>query len=137
MSEASAMHQVRQDRHYTKEHEWVKVEGDEIVVGITAFAVDQLGDITLLNWDVEEGQHVDAGAVFGTVESVKTLSDLYCPVSGAIKRINPALEDSPELINDDTWERGWMLVITPDDPSASSQLMSADNYAHFIAQLDS
>lgn len=136
MSEASAAQQVKQDRLYTKEHEWVKVEGDELVVGITAFAVDQLGDITLVNWDVEEGQRVEAGAVFGTIESVKTLSDLYCPVTGSIKRINPALEDGPELLNDDTWEQGWMLVITPDEPDVASPLLSPEQYAQFIAELD-
>jgi glycine cleavage system H protein len=87
--------EVRDDRRYSKDHEWALVDGDEIVVGISAFAVDQLGDITLVNLDVSDGDEVEQGAVFGTIESVKTLSDLYAPVSGTVTRVNPISRTPP------------------------------------------
>ncbi len=105
--------EVKSDRKYTKEHEWAKEEGGEIVVGITAFAVDQLGDITLVSIDVKPGDSVEAHKPFGTIESVKTLSDLFSPVSGKIVRVNPALEDRPELVNEDPWQKGWLIAIAP------------------------
>jgi len=99
------------DRSYTKDHEWAKVDGKNVTVGITAFAVEQLGDITLVSFDVAEGDAVVAGKIFGTIESVKTLSDLYAPVSGKVVKVNPNLETQPELVNDDPWDKGWMVVI--------------------------
>jgi glycine cleavage system H protein len=99
------------DRSYTKDHEWAKPDGKNVTVGITAFAVEQLGDITLVSLDVAEGDRVVAGKVFGTIESVKTLSDLYAPVTGKVLKKNLSLEDQPELVNDDPWEKGWMVVI--------------------------
>ena len=125
--------EVKQDRKYTKDHEWALAEGEELVVGITAFAVDQLGDITLVNLDVGEGDRVEAGSVFGTIESVKTLSDLYAPVSGKVTRVNPALEDQPELINEDCWGAGWMLAIAPE---GDTPLMSAAEYERHVAESD-
>lgn len=104
---------VKEDRKYTKEHEWALERGGEVLVGITAFAVDQLGDITLVNFDVKAGDTLTAGKTFGTIESVKTLSDLYAPLSGSVVRVNPALANSPELVNDDCWEKGWMIAIAP------------------------
>ena len=98
---------------YTKDHEWTKVDGKKVTVGITAFAVEQLGDITLVNLDVKPGDEVAAGKAFGTIESVKTLSDLFAPVSGVVTRINTALESQPELINEDPWKKGWMIAIRP------------------------
>ena len=86
---------------YTKDHEWTKTEEKRVTVGITAFAVEQLGDITLVNLDVKVGDEIAAGKAFGTIESVKTLSDLFAPVSGKVEEINKALEDRPELVNDD------------------------------------
>jgi glycine cleavage system H protein len=105
--------QTLDDRKYTKEHEWARKEGGQVTIGITAFAVDQLGDITLVGLDVGVGDEVKAGEAFGTLESVKTLSDLYAPVSGKVIEVNESLENEPELVNEDPWERGWMLTIEP------------------------
>lgn len=104
---------VRSDRRYTKDHEWARAEGGAIEVGITSYAVDQLGDITLLNLDVKPGDTVAEGKAFGTIESVKTLSDLFAPVSGTVTRVNGGLEQSPELVNEDCWGKGWMVAIKP------------------------
>ena len=106
--------EVKEDRSYTKDHEWAKDEDGELVVGITAFAVDQLGDITLVGMDVGPGDRIEAGKTFGTIESVKTLSDLFAPVTGVVKKVNQELEDAPELVNDDPWEKGWMISIEPE-----------------------
>jgi glycine cleavage system H protein len=125
---------VKTDRKYTKEHEWAKTEGDELVVGITAFAVDQLGDITLVSIDVKEGDSVVAGKAFGTIESVKTLSDLFAPVSGTITRVNAALENAPELINEDCWEKGWMVAIKPSQDGA--ELLDAAGYQQHLETSD-
>jgi glycine cleavage system H protein len=105
--------EVKTDRKYTKDHEWAISRGEEILVGISAFAVDQLGDITLVNLDVKAGDSVVAHKAFGTIESVKTLSDLFAPVSGKVVRVNDALENNPELINEDPWEKGWLIAILP------------------------
>src|SRR5277367_3538798 len=88
---------------YTKDHEWAKGDGGDVVVGITKFAVEQLGDITLVNLDVKVGDAITEGKAFGTIESVKTLSDLFAPISGKIAKINAALEQSPELVNEDCY----------------------------------
>ena len=88
---------------YTKDHEWAKTDGGDIVVGITQFAVEQLGDITLVSFDAKEGATIEKGKAFGTIESVKTLSDLYAPVSGTIVRLNRELENKPELVNEDCY----------------------------------
>lgn len=125
----SSAKDVKDDRKYTKEHEWALTEGSEILVGITAFAVDQLGDITLVNIDVKPGDEIEARKPFGTIESVKTLSDLYAPVSGKVVRINGALEQQPELINDDCWGRGWMIAIAPKDAGGGTSLLDAAAYA--------
>lgn len=127
---------VKEDRRYTKEHEWAQDVGGEVVVGITAFAVDQLGDITLVNWDVAVGDEVEAGQVFGTIESVKTLSDLFAPISGKITRLNAELEAAPERVNEDCWSRGWMLAIAPSDPRATAELLDAAQYRKHIASLE-
>jgi glycine cleavage system H protein len=120
--------EIKDDRKYTKDHEWAKAEGEEIVVGVSAFAVDQLGDITLINFDVAAGDSVAAGKVFGTIESVKTLSDLYSPVSGKIVAINDALEDSPELVNEDCWGKGWLIKVRVSNDDALDSLLAADGY---------
>ena len=112
----SAAKDVKDDRKYTKDHEWAKTEGGEVLVGITAFAVDALGDITLVSLDVKPGDRVEANKAFGTIESVKTLSDLFAPISGKVTRINGALEEKPELVNDDCWGEGWMIAIAPSEP---------------------
>jgi len=96
---------------YTKDHEWAKVDGKRITVGITSFAVEQLGDITLVNFDAKVGDVVTAGKAFGTIESVKTLSDLFAPIDGKIVDINKDLDGKPELVNEDCYGKAWMVVI--------------------------
>ena len=122
---SAAAIEVKTDRKYTKEHEWALDRAPELLIGITAFAVDQLGDITLVNLDVKPGDTVQAHQTFGTIESVKTLSDLYSPVSGKVARVNAALESKPELINEDPWERGWMIAILPSDLNQESENLLA------------
>ena len=128
--------EVRDDRNYTTDHEWVLEDGDEVTIGITAFAVEQLGDITMVNIDVAEGEAIEAGKPFGTIESVKTLSDLFAPVGGKIARINTALEDQPELINEDCWDEGWMLVIEKDSESNLAHLMEPKAYEAHLEEQD-
>lgn len=123
---------VRSDRKYTKDHEWAKEDGDLVYVGITAHAVDQLGDITLVNIDVKPGETITAGKAFGTIESVKTLSDLFAPVSGRVERVNKNLEDSPEKVNEDCYELGWMIAIAPSDPSELGGLLDAEAYTGLL-----
>ena len=130
----SSPKEVKEDRKYTKDHEWARTEGSELLVGITAFAVDALGDITLVSLDVKVGDSVSAGKTFGTIESVKTLSDLFAPVSGKVTRINAALENNPELINEDPWGKGWMVAIAPD--AGESDLLDAKSYADHLSHSD-
>jgi glycine cleavage system H protein len=119
---------------YTKEHEWTKLDAKRVTVGITAFAVEQLGDITLVNLDVKVGDELAAGKAFGTIESVKTLSDLYAPVSGTIVEINKELDAKPELVNEDPYGKGWMVVIETADTAALDQLLDEKAYqAHVEA----
>ena len=133
MSEAN---EVKDGRRYTRDHEWAKKADGELVVGITAFAVSQLGEITLVNYDVKVGASVQAGQVFGTIESVKTLSDLFAPVSGTVHRLNTDLEASPELVNQDCWDKGWMIAIVPASPDADKSLLDAAAYRSHIATLE-
>ncbi|WP_437758270.1 glycine cleavage system protein GcvH [Sorangium sp. So ce321] len=123
---------VRTDRRYTKDHEWAKQENDQVVVGITAFAVDQLGDITLVNLDVKPGDTITAGKAFGTIESVKTLSDLFAPVSGKVERVNSDLENRPELVNEDCYGKAWMIVVSPSDQGELGGLMEPAAYAELL-----
>lgn len=116
---------------YTKDHEWAKTDGGDIVVGITQFAVEQLGDITLVSFDAKEGATIEKGKAFGTIESVKTLSDLYAPVSGTIVRLNRDLEGKPELVNEDCYGKAWMIAIKPS--AAADDLMDATAYAAHVA----
>jgi glycine cleavage system H protein len=133
----SAATEVKTDRKYTKEHEWALNRASEVLVGISAFAVDQLGDITLVNLDVKPGDTVQAHKAFGTIESVKTLSDLYSPVSGKVVRINADLENKPELINEDPWEKGWMIAIQPSDLDKESQgLLEPSAYSALLESAD-
>jgi glycine cleavage system H protein len=124
--------EVRSDRRYTKDHEWAKADGGDVIVGITAFAVDQLGDITLVNLDVKAGDTITAGKAFGTIESVKTLSDLFAPVSGKVQQVNEVLEHKPETVNDDCYEKAWMIRITPSDASELNGLLDAAAYAELL-----
>ena len=124
--------QVPADLRYTKEHEWARSSGGEVAVGITAFAVEQLGDVTLVNLDVKVGDRVTSGKPFGTIESVKTLSDLYAPVAGKVVRVNEELAARAELVNDDCYGKAWMIAIAPDEPSAVDALMDAAAYSAFL-----
>jgi glycine cleavage system H protein len=101
---------------YTKDHEWAKVEGTKVTVGITSFAVEQLGDITLVSFDVKVGDTVTEGKGFGTIESVKTLSDLFAPISGKVVAINGDLDKNPELVNEDCYGKAWMIQIEAAGP---------------------
>ncbi|HEX4516801.1 MAG TPA: glycine cleavage system protein GcvH [Polyangiaceae bacterium] len=118
---------------YTKDHEWAKVEGDRIRVGITSFAVEQLGDITLVSFDVKAGDKLETGKAFGTIESVKTLSDLFAPISGKVIEINADLDKSPELVNEDCYGKAWMIVIEPDTKPVTGLLDLAAYTAHVKA----
>ncbi len=122
------MSHVPDHLRYTQDHEWTKDEGGRVTVGITAFAVEQLGDITLVNVDVKVGDNIEAGKAFGTIESVKTLSDLFAPVSGKIVAINADLESKPELVNEDCYGRAWMIAIQAASGSTSA-LMDATAYS--------
>ena len=112
---------------YTKDHEWIRVEGDEAYVGITAFAAGELGDIVFVDVDTE-GESLDKDEVFGSVEAVKTVSDLFLPVSGEVLEFNEALEDAPESVNDDPYGDGWMVKIKITDASELEGLMDAAAY---------
>jgi glycine cleavage system H protein len=131
-----AANEVKTDRRYTSDHEWAKADGGEILCGITPFAVDQLGDITLVSIDVRPGDTTVKGRTFGTVESVKTVSDLFAPVSGTVIRVNEILADRPELLNEDCWDKGWMIAIQATD--GFDELMDHDAYAgHLQASAES
>lgn len=124
------------DLKYTKDHEWAKTSATEMVVGITQFAVEQLGDITLVSFDAKEGDTIEKGKAFGTIESVKTLSDLYAPVSGKIVRLNRDLESKPELVNEDCYGKAWMIELEPtgDAATATAGLLDVAAYkAHVDA----
>jgi glycine cleavage system H protein len=123
---------VRDGLLYTRDHEWASSKAEGMEVGITAYAVDQLGDITLVNLDLKVGDSVVAGKAFGTIESVKTLSDLFSPVNGKIVKINTELETKPELVNEDCYGKGWMIVIAPTDAGEKDKLMSAAAYRDLL-----
>ena len=122
------------DLKYTKDHEWAKIDGKQATVGITSFAVEQLGDITLVSFDAKVGDAVTAGKAFGTIESVKTLSDLYAPFSGKVVKVNGDLDSKPELVNEDCYGKAWMVVIELADPKEVGGLLDAAAYeAHVKA----
>ena len=116
---------------YTTEHEWIRVEGDEVVVGVTDFAQGELGDVVFIEIETE-GETLSRGDTFGTIEAVKTVSDLYMPVDGEILEVNPALEDSPELVNSKPFGAGWMIRIKFSDPDQLDELLSPDEYSSLI-----
>lgn len=119
------------DFRFSKEHEWVKVEGDKVRVGISDFAQSELGDIVFVELP-EVGKKLQVNEPFGSVESVKTVSELYAPISGTIVEVNEQLTDSPELVNESPYEQAWMVVIEPKDLSELETLMSADEYDQMI-----
>lgn len=122
---------VKTDRRYTKDHEWAKATGSEVEVGITAYAVEQLGDITLVNLDVKVGDTIAKEAPFGTIESVKTLSDLFSPIAGKITRINTELDKTPELVNGDCYG-AWMIAIEASDMKEVEALLDPAAYSKLI-----
>ena len=115
------------DIRYAKSHEWARLKGDTVKIGITDYAQDQLGDIVFVEMP-EVGETFAQGAEFGTVESVKAVSELYMPIGGEVVSVNPHLEDAPELVNDTPYSDGWMIEIKPEDPAQLDGLMTKDDY---------
>ena len=118
---------------YTKDHEWVRIDGKTATVGVTDFAQRELGDIVYVEIETE-GESVEEGEVFGTVEAVKTVSDLFMPLSGTVSEVNEELEGEPELVNSDPYGKGWMIKIEIEDESGIDSLLSAQEYADLIGQ---
>ena len=123
------------DLKYSREHEWARVEGDRAVVGITDYAQRELGEIVYVELP-EVGSEVEQTESFGTVESVKAVSDLYAPISGEVVEVNEALEDDPGLVNTDAYGEGWMLVVEISDADELADLMSAEEYAAFVEEME-
>jgi len=121
------------DRRYTVEHEWVKLDGDLAIVGITSFAQDQLGDVVYVELP-KAGDRVEALKPFGVIESVKTASDLFAPVSGTVEEVNAEVADRPELVNDAPYASGWLIKVRPDDPADVDNLLTAEQYADQLAK---
>jgi glycine cleavage system H protein len=119
---------------YTREHEWAKLEGDLVRIGITTFAVEQLGDVTLVDLPAK-GTKISAGKHFGDIESVKAVSELFAPVTGEVVDANTTLTDSPEQVNDSPYGKGWMLVIRPSNPAELQGLLTAEEYTAFLGTL--
>ena len=119
------------DIKYTKDHEWVKISDGVAYIGITEFAQSELGDIVFVDVDTLN-EELDQEEVFGTIEAVKTVSDLFMPISGKIDSFNKELEDSPELINDDPYNKGWIISVSDFDESELEALLSADDYKKLV-----
>lgn len=120
-----------QELRYTKDHEWIRLEGNTAVIGITEFAQQELGDIVYVEIETV-GKALAAETVFGTVEAVKTVSDLYLPVAGTITEVNPALASAPDLVNSDPYGEGWMIKMTVKDPADVAKLMDGTAYANIV-----
>ena len=118
---------------YTQDHEWVRVEGETAYVGITDYAQDQLGEIVFVDVTTE-GETIEKNEIFGSIEAVKTVSDLLMPATGEVLEINPALEDQPELVNSDPYGEGWIIKVTISDASELDSLLTADKYQAFIGK---
>ncbi|AEV20665.1 glycine cleavage system protein GcvH [Geobacillus sp. G4] len=116
---------------YTKEHEWVRVEGENVRIGITDYAQSELGDIVFVELP-EVGAEVTANEPFGSVESVKTVSELYAPISGTVVEVNEALNDHPEYVNESPYDKAWMIVVKPNDLSEIDNLLTAEQYEAMI-----
>lgn len=128
--------QYPSELRYTKDHEWAReTEDGEIRIGVTAYAVEQLGDITLVDLP-EIGTDVESNETFGDIESVKTVSELFAPVSGEVIRRNDELEGSPELVNEGPYESGWLVDIKPSDPGEFGRLMDAAAYEDFLGKIE-
>jgi glycine cleavage system H protein len=129
------MAQYPTDVRYTNDHEWARKEGDLVRVGITAYAVEQLGDVTLVDLP-STGTKVKAHERFGDIESVKTVSELFAPISGEIVEVNADLDGNPEVVNEAPYEGGWFVVIKPSEPAELDALMDAAAYEAFLGTLD-
>ena len=116
---------------YTSEHEWIRLEGEEAYVGITDYAQDQLGDIVFVDVPTE-GETLEKGEAFGSIEVVKTVSDLFIPIGGEVLEVNPALEENPELVNKDPYGEGWLIRIKPTDVAEMEELLDAEGYKQLI-----
>ena len=124
---------VPEQLKYSKEHEWVKVDGNIAIIGITDFAQSELGDLVYVEVETVD-ETLDKDEVFGTVEAVKTVSDLFMPVAGTVEAINEGLEDSPELVNQDPYGEGWMVKIKLEAGAGTNELLSPDDYKEVIGQ---
>lgn len=122
---------IPENLKYTKDHEWVKIDGDTATVGVTDFAQEQLGDVVFVEVETE-GESLQKGDVFGTIEAVKTVSDMYMPISGEVAEVNPKLEDAPETVNEDPYGEGWMIKIKFDNKDELNDLLSADDYKNEV-----
>ena len=123
--------EIKTDLKYTKDHEWISIDGDSATIGITDYAQGELGDIVYV--EIESlGEQLDKEEIFGSVEAVKTVSDLFLPVSGEITEMNEGLEDNPELINDDPYGEGWIIKMKISDQNELSDLLTADAYKELI-----
>ncbi|MDM5230142.1 MULTISPECIES: glycine cleavage system protein GcvH [Lysinibacillus] len=121
------------DLRYSEEHEWVKVEDGKVRIGITHFAQSELGDIVFVELP-QVGDEIKTDDPFGSVESVKTVSELYAPISGTVVEVNADLEDSPEFVNESPYEKAWMIVVEPADASEVEKLMTAEQYEEMVAE---
>ena len=122
---------IPEELKYTEEHEWIRLEGNIATVGITDFAQSELGDIVYIEVDTLDSE-INSNDVFGTVEAVKTVSDLFMPVTGKVIEVNSSLEDAPEVVNDDPYGQGWIIKIEVTNPADVKNLMSSDNYRNLI-----
>jgi glycine cleavage system H protein len=122
---------IPQELKYTKDHEWVRVEGDHVVIGVTDFAQKELGDIVFVDVDTE-GDTVEKDEVFGSVEAVKTVSDLFMPITGEVVEFNEALEDAPEVVNNDPYGDGWMIKVAISDVKELESLLTAEQYNDLV-----
>lgn len=123
---------IPKDLRYSDEHVWVKEEGDKLRIGITEFAQSELGDIVFVELP-EVGTEVKADESFGSVESVKTVSELYTPVTGKVVEVNEELSDSPEFVNESSYEKAWMIIVEPSDNTELEKLMSAEDYKNMTS----
>ena len=123
------------DLRYSDDHEWLRTDGAEAVVGISRYAADELGDVVFVELPVV-GRRLAGHEAFGVIESVKTASDLYCPAAGEVVAVNAALGAAPELINTDPYDEGWVIKVQPDDLEELEDLMSADDYREFVEKLE-
>lgn len=124
---------IPQELKYTKDHEWIKIDGNVAMIGITDFAQKELGDIVYVEIETE-GDELDKGDVFGTVEAVKTVSDLFLPIAGKIIEVNENLETEPETVNSDPYEKGWMIKVEISDASGLEDMLSANDYKSLVSE---